>query len=128
MMTGRGEGYDKLYFASISYLTFILFLQVSSELKSFETDWEQSLEITKCSQDYVQDKTLASSEITSILKPQDDSDEQHKKSLIAKLVLPSISQPTPSSINFSDFDTKHRLMEEQNRARKVFLAKALEDR
>ena len=62
---------------------------------------------------------------TATMKPDDES---IKKSLTAKLVLPSILQPHPSSVNLSDFRRKQRLMEEQNRARKVFLAKALEDR
>lgn len=65
---------------------------------------------------------------TADLKPHVQLSDLQTKSLIAKLVIPSVSQPPPSSINLSDFRKKHRLMEEQNRARKVFLAKALEDR
>jgi len=92
-----------------------------------ETCSDPSLGLTKCSQELNHDKTDGNHESMTIMKPQVDEND-FKKSLTAKLVMPSISEPPPSSINLSDFRTKHRLMEEQNRARKVFLAKALEDR
>ena len=85
------------------------------------------LDLTKCSEELEHETNVETNDPMTSMKPQVDENDFHK-SLTAKLVLPSISEPPPSSINLSDFRTKHRLMEEQNRARKVFLAKALEDR
>lgn len=92
-----------------------------------ETYSDPPLDLTKCSQDLNIEKTVRNNESMTIIEPPVDENDL-KMSLTAKLVMPSISDPPPSSINLSDFRTKHRLMEEQNRARKVFLAKALEDR
>ncbi|KAJ1525252.1 hypothetical protein ONE63_010077 [Megalurothrips usitatus] len=97
--------------------------KVSRSLDSVEDGNMPALNGMKVSQDSVHDRTL---EVNNCSATSEVNDHQ-MKSLTAKLVLPSLSQPPPSSINLSDFKTKHRLMEEQNRARKVFLAKALED-
>ncbi|XP_034254236.1 RAB6-interacting golgin [Thrips palmi] len=101
---------------------------VSSQPVNPETCSDSPLDSTKCSQELKCEKTDRNIESITNIEPQVDKDDFKKSCLTAKLVMPSISEPPPSSINLSDFRAKHRLMEEQNRARKVFLAKALEDR
>ncbi|XP_026281000.1 uncharacterized protein LOC113208272 isoform X3 [Frankliniella occidentalis] len=103
--------------------------QVSSELRSLESGTEPVSEFSRNSQDATSGNKLETNDFSpETLQSYKNLVEDQRKSLTAKLVLPSLSQPPPAAINLSDFRAKHKLMEEQNRARKVYLAKALEDR
>ncbi|KAK3918739.1 RAB6-interacting golgin [Frankliniella fusca] len=103
--------------------------EVSSKCGSTESSAKPVSDSRKFSQDASTGDELGNYDFSSeTLQSYKESIDEQKKSLTAKLVLPSLSQPTTAAINLNDFRAKHRLMEEQNRARKVFLAKALEDR
>jgi len=50
------------------------------------------------------------------------------RSLVSALVAPALSAPPPPAIDVDEFEARQKMMEEQNRLKKVFLSKALEDR